>query len=227
MAIRNNDVVSNTMAGIASMGIDRATSTGTIVTSDGNTTSFPLSSHLNTSSAIVRLTYVPSINLLSLETDRGDTIEAELPTLQSSAPHGGRPVVYLDQKDWSLLADTLYEPERVHTDRERDAAEHLIALAREKKIILPMSIGHLGETAKWTNSERRYRLALTIAQLSRGWQMRHPLYIRRYELRQSLTTWFTQDPLPRLDVFTLEPCAAETASLSRRPEKIKPGFRPK
>lgn len=196
------------------MAIDRATSTGTIVTSDGNATSFPLPPPLEKGNAIVSLTYVPSSNLLSIETDRGDTIAADLPSILDPAPRGSRPVLYLDQKDWSLLANALYEPGRVHLSNERDAAEQLIALVRDSKIILPMSLGHIGETAKWTNTERRYRLALTITELSRGWQMRHPLDIRGFELRQSLASRIKHDPLPPLDVFTLQPCAAESGSTS-------------
>ena len=124
-------------------------------------------------------------------------------------------MVYLDQKDWSLLANVLYESEKVGSANERDAAAQLIALARDRKIILPMSLGHMGETAKWTNTEGRYRLGLTVTQLSRGWQMRYPLDVRQYELRQSLATRIRHDPLAPLDIFTLQPCAAEFGSTSK------------
>jgi hypothetical protein len=78
-----------------------------------------------------------------------------------------------------------------------------------------MSLGHMGETAKWNDRERRYRLALTVTELSRGWQMRYPLDIRQYELRQSFATRIKHGPLLPLDMFTLEPCAAESESSAK------------
>jgi hypothetical protein len=53
-----------------------------------------------------------------------------------------------------------------------------------------------------------------LIELSRGWQMRHPLNIRQYELRKSFTTRIKRDPPPPLDMFAVEPCAAESASTS-------------
>jgi hypothetical protein len=74
----------------------------------------------------------------------------------------------------------------------------------------------MAETSKWTDSERRYRLALTVVELSRGWQMRYPLDFRRHELQKSLAARIKQDPLPPLDAFTLRACAAENYSPSRQ-----------
>jgi hypothetical protein len=207
--------------------MDRATSTATIVTSDGRAASFPLlSSPFDPRSFIVRFEYVPIENLLYAYTELGDTIIAELPSLSNPAPRFGRPVIYLDQRDWSLLANVLYEPERIRSTVERDAAERLIALARETKIILPMSFAHMAETSRWTNTERRYHLALTVVGLSRGWQMRHPLDIRRHELRQSIAINIKQIPLPPLDVFTLAGCAAQPKSPSRPRYGARAGLPP-
>lgn len=222
---RHRHEASELLPSIAAMIMDRATSTATVVMTDGRTESRPLvPSPFSPSSIIVRARYVPSTNRLYLETDRGHAIDVELPTLRDSAPRGGRPVVYLDQRDWSLLANVLFEPERVHSKDERDAAERLIDLARARKIIVPMSFAHLGETSKWTNTDRKYRLALTVAQLSQGWQMRHPLDIRRYELRQSFATSIKQNPLPPLDVFTLEGCAAQAEWTSQERYEAWAGF---
>lgn len=77
-------------------------------------------------------------------------------------------MVYLGQRNWSLLASTQFEPERVRSEEERAAAVRLIVMARARKILLPMSFAHLAETAKWGDTDRRYRLALTVTQLSRG-----------------------------------------------------------
>ncbi len=202
---------SQLLAGIESMIMDRATSSAYVVTTGGVTVPMPLNpSPFSSSSTIVRTRYVPSTNRLFMHTNRGDTIETELPTLQDPAPRGGRPVVYLDQRDWSLLANALFEPERVSTDLEREAAARLIALVRAQEIILPMSFAHLGETSKWGNTDRRYRLALTLTQLSRGWQMRYPIDVWQYEFYEAFASRFQQVTLPPLDVFTLEGCAIQS-----------------
>ena len=56
---------------------------------------------------IVKSTYFFNANFLMLETARGETIGAELPTVNSHSPINGRPVIYLDQKDWSTLSNAL------------------------------------------------------------------------------------------------------------------------
>jgi len=187
--------------------MDRVTSTITLVRSDKKEAKLPLAaSPFKVTSRIARMSYAPDASLVYMDTIHGQRIFAELPTVDDLAPRRGRPVVYLDQKDWSALADTLYEPTKV-PDAERQAAERLIAWARNKKILLPMSSGHMAETCKWTKDEERYRLALTIVQLSSSWQMRDPLDVRRFELRQSFTARFKDAALQSREVFTLEPHA--------------------
>lgn len=219
------DEASELLADIESMVMDRATSSAWIVMTDGTAVRGPLEpSPFSRNSTIIRTRYVPSTNRLFMETNRGDTIETELPTLQNPAPRSGRPVVYLDQRDWSLLAKVLYEPERVFADGEQDAAAYLIALARDRKIILPMSFAHLGETSKWSDTEGRYRLALTLTQLSRGWQMRYPIDVWQHELHETFASRFQQVTLPPLDVFTLEGCAIESKGNFQRLPMSSAGF---
>nr|WP_242000093.1 hypothetical protein [Streptomyces klenkii] len=52
------------------------------------------------------------------------------------------------------------------------------------KIIIPASAGHFHETTKRFDHEKRYRLGLTILQLSLGWQMLDPLQVWRNELHE-------------------------------------------
>jgi hypothetical protein len=52
------------------------------------------------SDVFVKSTYFMEMNRIVLETERGDLLGAELPTLESMSPRNGRPVIYLDQKDW-------------------------------------------------------------------------------------------------------------------------------
>ncbi|MCC3294797.1 hypothetical protein LJ756_09190 [Arthrobacter sp. zg-Y411] len=163
---------------------------------------------------ISKSTYFIEANVLMVETRRGEVIGAELPQLGVQTPLGGRPVIYLDQKDWSALANTLYSPERV-ADGERNAASKLIDLARARKIILPLSSGHMAETTQWRNNDRRYSLALTIAQLSWGWQLQDPLTVRRSELKQALRGHLGEEHrIPDRDVFTLAPRAIHSSRLS-------------
>ncbi|MCK8676479.1 hypothetical protein [Streptomyces lichenis] len=59
-------------------------------------------------------------------------------------------------------------------------------LVSERRIVLPASAGHYAETGKRFSNEKRYKLALTILQQSRGWQMRDALEVRRQEIRRAL-----------------------------------------
>lgn len=187
--------------------LDQAAATITLLRSDKKEAQFPLKpSPFPPSSQIARMSHAPDAGLLFVETIHGEHIFVELPMVNNLAPRRDRPVVYLDQKDWSTLANTLNEPAKV-PDAERAAAEKLIAWAQSKKVLLPMSAGHMAETCKWTKDEERYRLALTIVQLSAGWQMRDPLDVRRFELRQSFTARFKDTGLEPIDIFTLEPNA--------------------
>ncbi len=99
MANHHNEA-SELLDGIESMIMDRATSTSWVIMTDGTAawSSFDPST-FRPNSNIVRTRYSPRTNRLFMETNRGDTIEAELPTLQNPAPINGRPVVYLDQRD--------------------------------------------------------------------------------------------------------------------------------
>jgi hypothetical protein len=175
------------LSGIHSLPLDLGASTALITMRNGYKELMHLQASASTmGSPIGRLEYFPSSNQVQLKTDRGELLVAEVPTYRQPAPRNGRPIVYLDQKDWSFVANVLYEPNRVQSSTVRDATNLLIEMARNKRVILPMSFGHLTETAQWTDSERRYRLALTLLELTGGWQMRHPVDVRQYELMQSL-----------------------------------------
>ena len=122
----------------------------------------------------------------------------------------GRPTIYLDQNHWSTLANTIHQPDRVTDEQERTAAEQLIELAKAREVVLPMSSAHLSETAKQADPEQRYQRALTIAQLAGGWQLRDPLDLRRFELRQALTIRYRRRCLVPPAPITLEPGAVHS-----------------
>jgi hypothetical protein len=211
--------------GIESMIVDRATSTSWVVMTDGTAAWMPFDpSTFRPTSIIARTRYIPRTSRLFIETNRGDTIEAELPTLKNPAPTHGRPVVYLDQRDWSRLSDVLFEPERAQAVNDRDATTYLIDLARSHKVILPMSFAHFTETSRWHNTERRPHLALTLTQLSRGWLMRYPMDVWQYEFHQTFASRYQQVTVPPLDVFTLDACSAESRDTFQELKISSAGF---
>jgi hypothetical protein len=128
----------------------------------------------------------------------GDTVTFEVGSETSDAPPSVRRIVYLDQVHWIRLAQLRTSPGKI-SEGERAAAAELVELAHAKTIILPLSSGHLTETAP----EGRWRrhLASTMLELSRGWQMRNPVRVRRRELAAALGG---ARPAAT-DVFTLEP----------------------
>jgi len=156
-------------------------------------------------SVIESSTHLPQSSMLRLRTNRGDDIIVELPSPDDLAPLRDRPSIYLDQNHWSTLAKTIHEPARVPNPHERTAAEKLIELARAQRILLPMSSAHMGETSQQSNYEQRYQRALTIAQLSGGWQFRDPLSLRQFELRRTFTERYRHDHLEPLAAVTLAP----------------------
>ncbi len=115
-------------------------------------------------------------------------------------PPPERPIVYLDQCQWSTLEAATWRPSARVDARERAAADRIIELARNHTILLPFSSAHALETGP-LHSERRQHHASMVLELSGGWQMRNPVGIRARELQRSLAG---EDPRAR-GVFTLEP----------------------
>jgi hypothetical protein len=152
-------------------------------------------------------TYLPRSSQLRLRTTRGDDVVVDMPLPSRLAPISDRPTIYLDQNHWSTLTNSIYDPDRVASNAEREAALRIIQLADAKKIILPMSSAHISETCKQADPEQRYRRALTIAQFSAGWQLRDPLELRRFEIRQVLALRYRHLCLIRPAAVTLEPNA--------------------
>jgi hypothetical protein len=159
------------------------------------------------SSAIESTTFLPLCSQLELRTVQGDVVVFNLPSSDDLAPAGGRPTIYLDQNHWSTVSAAIHEPARLVNADERSAALRLIGLASAEKVLLPMSSAHLSETCKQTDPVERYKRALTIAQLSFGWQFRDPLHLRDLELRRALSKRYGRPPIPIFEAVTLEPNA--------------------
>jgi hypothetical protein len=113
----------------------------------------------------------------------------------------GRPVVYLDQCHWSAIANRLYGGPVAGAAIA--ATDKVIQLAREKRIILPMSAGHFLETVA-TYGVKRANLASAILTLSSGWRMRHPIQVRQDEARNSVYALYAPAEHVSPPVFTLD-----------------------
>ncbi|HEY5179902.1 MAG TPA: hypothetical protein VIJ07_09060 [Dermatophilaceae bacterium] len=207
--------------------MDRETSSAVFARSDGKEARFPLeTSPFDDTSALSRLQYTPAFDTLLAVTGTGDDILFELPKQDGTDQLGGRVVVYLDQNKWSDIAKAMHDPTRVN-EEDRLAARQLAEWAHHRRIILPASSGHYYETTKQFDAEERYGLGLTILQLSRGWQMRDPLQVRRDELY----TWFrhgsaTVAQTRDATVFTLDPNVMHGRVRDRGPYVAPADFSP-
>lgn len=187
---------------LAKITMDRATCTATVALSDGRQASMPLPDTMfDDTSALARFDYAPATGLLAL-TLAGDEIAFEMPV-----PHqdqlGRRLTVYLDQNKWSALDNALHAGPN---NTDRTAARQLEQWVRQQRIVLPASSAHYLETAKRFDTDKRYRLGLTVLQLSHGWQMRHPLRVRHDELRSTFHRHQGHADAPGASaVFTLAP----------------------
>jgi hypothetical protein len=142
---------------------------------------------------------------LSLVLPNGNEAIAELPWPGQTDTEalGARRVVHLDQRDWSKLAAARHGGRPIGR-REANAAEELFELVDAGKIILPISAAHFVESDRLVGPNR-VSLASTLLELSRGWQMRHPVNIGRDELAAALG--LGQD-VQTGGVYTLAPNAA-------------------
>ena len=118
-------------------------------------------------------------------TTKNDLILTEGFNPGSAPSFNGRPSVYLDQNWWRTVADAMHDPARVEDLDERRAAQDLIRLASDGGIVLPLSTGHLMETAG-LNGDRRYEIGVAMAQLAGGWQIRNPLDLWQFECEVSI-----------------------------------------
>jgi hypothetical protein len=207
--------------------MDRGSGTIVLTRSDGKEARFPLQrSPFEDSSALTRLHVSGTFDAVLAETVHGDSVAFELPTEEATEPLGGRLVVYLDQNKWSEVSNSLYAPDKVSLENRR-AAARLIQLVNDRRIVLPASAGHYNETGQRFSTEKRYRLALTILQQSRGWQMRDPLEVRQQEIQHALLRYCgsTIEWQPSA-VFTLEPESLYSAARGYQGYKPPAGLPP-
>jgi hypothetical protein len=165
---------------------------------DGRVIEEPMTSKIPTGFSIRRSRIDLERRVTCLTLDGGQTLEIDIGVPGQVVPPDV-PIVYLDQLHWISLAQQLWAPERLR-ESEREAAETLIALARQQRIVLPVAGAHLTEMAPVTDRRRR-DVAATILGLCRGWQMQNPVRIRGQEYAAAM---LGHDPFAA-DVFTLDP----------------------
>lgn len=186
---------------VVAMEIDFEQHRATIELSDGRRETFPMPEALAGAGGPLRrsrfdfsdstLTFtVFDRNVLTVEVGRPGAMDG---------PPAGRPVVYLDQLHWVSLAKLRYAPEKLD-ETTAGAATSLTELAEGQRVLLPLSAGHLSEMAHLEGRWREH-LGLTLMTLSRGWQMRNPVQVRKDEFRQAMLG----GPSRVAGVFTLEP----------------------
>ena len=187
--------------------LERESRSVTLTRSDGKVAEVPLpAAVLGPSSALASLQLVPGRALLAT-TRSGEEFGFEMPLAAQQGDAESRVSVYLDQKDWTQVARNLSFPNDA-VGQDRADAEQLAHWVECRDVILPISSGHYYETTKWTVDERRLPLGLTMLRLSRGWQMRDPLQVRRNELRSALSAFASPKSPPPDEVggvITLHP----------------------
>jgi hypothetical protein len=182
----------------ASLELDFEQHLATIELSDGRRETFPMPEALVAAGVpFLRSRFDFISDTLSFTVDSGDVLIVEVGA--ADRPPTGRPVVYLDQLHWVSLAKQRHAPEKLNEATAR-AATTLIQLAEAQRILLPLSAGHLTEMAHLEGRWREH-LGLTLMALSRGWQMRNPVAVRKAEFLRAMRGESSRS----LGVFTLQP----------------------
>lgn len=208
--------------------IDYADQTFKLTRLDGKEAIFPMEvSQHETTSPLSCMTFSPQLNALLLKTKLEDEIVLEVPSYDRTTDElSNRLIVYLDQNQWSMLDAGLRHLDQIKEDT-REAAEQLAEWVKDRKVILPVSAGHYRETTKWSDPHRRYQLGLTMLRLSRGWQMRDPLQVRRDEIRRNFSSKDNPHTTPqKSDVFTLAPNVLWGGDRGTEPSSSSNGLSP-
>ena len=150
----------------------------------GDETTLPLPTELAVRTNLDRLTVYPRHHEAVVQLPEGTEAVVELRGgVTVDERLAGRGVAYLDQNKWSVL-DRFRRGGSLPAN-EAAAAEELIAMVDERRVVLPASAGNYVETTP-LYGVKRVMLGATVVSLSRGWQMRNPLHVRFDELRLDL-----------------------------------------
>lgn len=178
---------------------------GVVKLTDGRTASVPVALPVTSDGAgIARMVYTFGDRALKITTPDGESATMQIGPSADATQDAGHPVVYLDQGHWSALARRIYDPGSFSDPDDAAAADKIIGWARDRRIVLPLSSGHVIETTPLYGAKRK-RLALTMLQMSHGWHMRNPVHVRRDEIASVLSNPGTSPAgHNRPEVFTLD-----------------------
>jgi hypothetical protein len=184
---------------------DVARGRGVIKLTDGRMASVPVAIPVTSDGAgIARMVYSFGDGALVITTPDGESAAMQIESSTDTTQDAGHPVVYLDQGHWSALAGRIDDPGSVSHPDDAVAADKIIGWARDQRIVLPVSSGHVIETTPLYGVKRR-RLALTMLQMSHGWHMRNPVHVRRDEIASVLNNvGASATGHDRPEVFTLD-----------------------
>ncbi len=160
---------------------------------------------------IRRTTYVYVTGHLIIKTRSFGEFVFWLPSQLADRTVRTVPTVYLDQNQWKKLTIAEHGGASRLPDSEINAARELIQLVRTGKVILALSFAHVVETCKWANTKRRQEQGRMMIGLTRGWQLRDPLEIRRREVSRAISRHFSRGAIDDLLVITNEPFAMMTS----------------
>jgi hypothetical protein len=172
---------------------------------DGTTASMPVRRPMAGEDAgIARVVCSFADHEVTLTTPGGECATMEIEPPGGTPQRAARRVVYLDQGHWNTLTRRIREPGSI-ARQDGVAADKIIGWARDRRVILPLSSGHVIETTPLYGGKRR-RQALAMLDLSRGWHMRNPVHVRYDEIADVLSS-ASAGALRhgRPDVFTLDP----------------------
>lgn len=172
--------------------MDLETGTCTFHRSDGKEATFETGFRRPPGSRVSRIQYSEPLRGVLITTTSGDQVALPLVTPSHPAALQGRPVIYLDQNQWSFLAQ-VEAGNALKNLAEDEAARLLLSAASEHRVVLPVSSGHAVESTEWRDNDRRYGLGVTLMRYSAAWQMRHPLDVEQDELLSSLHAFVGQE----------------------------------
>lgn len=145
----------------------------------------------------------------------GRNVDLESYRPEFSGKSVGKPIVYLDQNKWIELARVIHGNSRLDPTELR-AAKRFIEACDSRSIITPLSHGHLIETSK-KMGEQRINLSMIMLRLSRGWQLEHPLEIRRHEALEMVARRRGIPLLGERNVVSLKPYHLIDSSMALPP----------
>jgi hypothetical protein len=175
---------------------------------------------LGTNLTRVRADFDAGELIVGLPNGNSATAELPMPGRSDATALRERRILYLDQRDWSAVAGARFGVAKANKETT-EAAVRLAELVQAGKLVVPISSGHLTE-ADALLGKKRQPLASTMLELSRGWQMRHPLNIGKHELAAALG--IESSPPARVgDVFTLD-SNATFINFPTHPSPLPPPF---